>query len=51
VIKPSVLAMAMTGLEQEDRQVELASLGVTEIVAKPFSPVSFLQALHRVLEK
>ena len=50
VIKPSVLAMAMTGLEQEDRQVELASLGVTEIVAKPFSPVSFLQALHRVLE-
>ena len=50
VIKPGVKFIATTGLEREEKTAEFAALGVSAVLAKPFSPIAFLQVLARALK-
>jgi DNA-binding response OmpR family regulator len=49
VWKPDIKIMALTGLDQDDRRAALHALGVTEIIAKPFSAGELLQSVSRML--
>jgi two-component system cell cycle sensor histidine kinase/response regulator CckA len=50
VIKPGVKVIATTGLEHEEKTAEFTALGVSAVLAKPFSPSAFLQALALALQ-
>lgn len=50
VIKPDIKVIATTGLEREEKTAEFTALGVSAVLAKPFSPGAFLQALARALK-
>ena len=49
VIKPAIKVIATTGLEYEEKTAEFTALGVSAVLAKPFSPGAFLQALSHAL--
>jgi CheY-like chemotaxis protein len=44
---PKLKFIAMSGLQDRDRNQELAAFGVTEVLAKPASPEEILAALQR----
>jgi PAS domain S-box-containing protein len=46
-LKPGLKIIAMAGPNDADRVPELAALGVTEILRKPFRPAELLAALER----
>ena len=41
--------IASSGLDHEERRSELAALGVTEILTKPFKPGQLLELVRRQL--
>jgi PAS domain S-box-containing protein len=51
VLKPALGVIATTGLEQAEKKAEFAALGVSTILAKPFSPALLLKALDNILNK
>jgi len=51
VIEPHIRVVAATGLDHENRRAELAALGVTEILSKPYETSALLNALRRVLDR
>ncbi len=50
VLKPAVRFIAMTGLGHEEDTAELAGLGVTKILAKPFGAAELLEAVYQTLK-
>ncbi len=48
-IKPGLAAIAASGLHDGNRREELALLGVTGVLEKPFSPSEVLEAVRRAL--
>ena len=51
VLKSDVCVIATTGLEQEEKTAEFSALGVSAILAKPFSPGVLLRAIDEALRK
>jgi PAS domain S-box-containing protein len=49
-IKPGLKVIVTTGLDQDSKRTELAALGVTEILSKPFVATDLLGAVRRVLD-
>lgn len=49
VLKADVRVIATTGLEQEEKTAEFSALGVSAILAKPFSPSVLLRAVDEAL--
>jgi nitrogen-specific signal transduction histidine kinase/CheY-like chemotaxis protein len=49
VLDPKLKVIAMSGQAQEDRRAEFTTLGVTEILMKPFESKMLLQAISREL--
>jgi len=49
VLKADVRVIATTGLEQEEKTAEFSELGVSAILAKPFSPSVLLRAIDEAL--
>ena len=48
-LEPDVKVIAASGLDNEARRAELAALGVTEILMKPFKPAQLLELVRRQL--
>ncbi len=51
VLKSDVRVIATTGLEQEEKTAEFFALGVSAILAKPFSPSVLLRAVDEALRQ
>ncbi len=49
VLEPEIRILATSGLDQDDRRVELLALGVTEILGKPFAPAQLLKMVEQAL--
>jgi PAS domain S-box-containing protein len=49
VVEPALPVIACSGLGLEENQQNLEALGVTETLAKPFTPAHLLDAIGRVL--
>lgn len=45
-LKPTLKVLAMTGLDEKDERNELATLGVTDLLTKPYSPERLLDAVR-----
>ncbi len=50
-IKPDLRIVAITGLDQESKQAELAELGITDILLKPYSTSDLLGTIRRLLDR
>lgn len=50
-IRPDVLIIATTGLDQEDRKEELAGLDVRDVLLKPCAPEELLAVVRRQLDR
>lgn len=50
-LEPGLKVIATTGLDQEAKRTELASLGVGEFLMKPYAPTQLLSALRRQLSE
>ena len=48
-LDPNLKVVAASGLDNEARRAELAALGVTEILMKPFKPAQLLELVRRQL--
>ncbi|MBS0631513.1 MAG: PAS domain S-box protein [Verrucomicrobia bacterium] len=48
-IRPNLPVLAMTGLQQHEREAELAAIGVTDILLKPCAPQDLLAAVQHQL--
>ena len=51
VLRPDLKFIATTGLEQQQKTNEFTALGVSTILAKPFSPSALLQAVAHNLNR
>ncbi len=49
ILEPNIKIIAATGLDEPNARGELAALGVTDILLKPFEPVGLLRTLRRAL--
>jgi len=49
VLEPDIKVVASSGLDQDDKRAEFIALGVTEVLAKPYTPALLLKALDRAL--
>ena len=49
VLEAGIKVVASSGMHQEEKQAELAELGIKEILAKPFTQVQLLKILQRAL--
>lgn len=47
--QPELKIVACSGFDQEEKKNELTDLGITEVLAKPFTPAQLLKKLRRVL--
>ncbi len=50
-LAPDLKVIASSGLDNDDRRTELASLGVAEMLMKPFKPAQLLEVVRRQLMK
>ena len=51
VLEPGIRVVASSGMDQEEKQAELAALGIREILAKPYTQVQLLKTLERALAR
>lgn len=49
VLQPEIKFIVCSGLDQEEKKNELAEMGITEILSKPFTPVQLLKKLRLIL--
>ncbi len=48
-LEPDLKVIAVSGIDHEGKRTELAALGVSEVIMKPFLPAQLLAALRRQL--
>jgi CheY-like chemotaxis protein len=51
ILETDIQVIATSGLAQERNRAELATLGVTEVLAKPYAPELLLKAIDTVLAR